>query len=1255
MSIGRGYDNLGHTGKMGRYNLSPSRVARYYFHECDRFLRYSATPKAHKAEEGVPPYELDHSLLTKAILDSGYDWEGEVLATHLVDSAVIGAAPVENPRAAKTSCIHSVAETIEALRTAVPGQYIYQPTLIATASFYARYGLDRNLVEFGECRPDLLMITAGEDGANEVTVLDLKATDESKLSHKIQSTLYTLILEHVLADHGIAGLTTTRRGGVWLYRQDFPEMFDLSGVRPPLETFLTQQLQPILRAPASEAFWHLYFRCEWCDFYHHCRLGAEVTNDVSLVPHLSTFAKRYLAKAADVHTVDEFGAFLKRDDAPEIMQNSASLRGKTRRLGLSVDAITTGHEHQTGAASVAMPTFEDVRIILTLQSEPLSGSIYGYAINRFGGSSKQENEPRVFAGWNETVCRVAPSEHDEDKTALRRGLVGDLMAMLAPVHNFNAQHSSDEEWKLRKSVQVYVFDSYERELLVEALLLATQDVDRTVAEDAMSLFFHFQHPDLAAAEDHPANEVFFPLVVLTSVIRGVFALPIKVSYRFADVVAALAPSTYASNYTHKNYFDFELSNRLKSDAIFYVWFQQRDDLIPNIERHLKSRIWATGAVISGIRERLKSTGALFAYPPKFELPPGAGFVHPMMSRLAFVSRYEYVLGYLAQRGRRTAPEPERLATADSLKLTFSAGDRYRMDASQTEVEVEAGTFNNWILTHDNGPGRKARLTFDDARYRARMYAPPKKPLALAAVTHAPHQGVIRLKLTKPKEGFTPPKEGDVLILEERSTDHTTDKLIAELAAIDRQQDPWFEALVSDPVGTRRRITGQSEVIATAKEIAAGTGLTPSQLQAFESMVDHDLQLIWGPPGTGKTHFLAVAILCLAEAHRRHRLPLRVLLTGFTNAAIDNALRKLIDRSKSARIYHGHLPIGKLVMGESPVAPAVRPKEAPGFATDNPICILGSTVWQARKADPEDLLYDVVVIDEGSQLEVAETAIPVRRLRAGGRLVIAGDDKQLPPIVKGNYKVPEGEPLLHRSILEALRERDPEDVTVATLLENFRMCDVLCEYPASSIYPANYAPATEEIAGRRLSFVEDALPDGFLGKVLDPAHPMVMCVMEEASGAAENFKEASLVAEVAVKLRELLPEGSDEQFWAQRLFIVSPHHAQIRAIKRELHRRRKWDAEPFVGTVDKMQGQECDVVLVSYGVSDVEYALMEKEFIYSLNRLNVAITRARMKTVVFLSRSLLEPPLQALDQDDVAAGIAFMQGLAAAGGTLRVWV
>lgn len=171
---------------MARYHLSPSRLARYYFHECDRYLRYTATPKALQAEEGVPAYELDHSLLTKAILDSGYSWEQEALTTIIKDSAILAPLIDGHEPDMVTGRIHTVAQTIDALRHAAPGQFIYQPTLLAADSFYESYGLDRDLVGFGECRPDLLMITAPtdrdghpQDGPLEVRVLDLKATDEA--------------------------------------------------------------------------------------------------------------------------------------------------------------------------------------------------------------------------------------------------------------------------------------------------------------------------------------------------------------------------------------------------------------------------------------------------------------------------------------------------------------------------------------------------------------------------------------------------------------------------------------------------------------------------------------------------------------------------------------------------------------------------------------------------------------------------------------------------------------------------------------------------------------------------------------------------------------------------------------------------------------------------------------------------------------------------------------------------------------------
>jgi hypothetical protein len=82
----------------------------------------------------------------------------------------------------------------------------------------------------------------------------------------------------------------------------------------------------------------------------------------------------------------------------------------------------------------------------------------------------------------------------------------------------------------------------------------------------------------------------------------------------------------------------------------------------------------------------------------------------------------------------------------------------------------------------------------------------------------------------------------------------------------------------------------------------------------------------------------------------------------------------------------------------------------------------------------------------------------------------------------------------------------------------------------------------------------------------------------------------------------------------------------------------------VDTVDKMQGQESSAVVVSYGVSDPEFALQEAEFIYGLNRLNVAVTRAKTKCVVCLPRPLLEAAPAVLDNAAAADGLAFMRAL-----------
>lgn len=1223
-----------------KFTVSPSRIARYYFHECDRYLRYTSTPSERRAEEGVPARESRRSPIAEAILDGGFRWEERILDQFLAGKVIVGDAG--EPDAPVHETRHDAAGTIAALLGASDGQAVYQGTLRAPASFYAEYRLDPGFVTVVDCYPDLLWVAdPGGGAAPEVRVIDAKATDTARLAHRIQVGLYALILDHVLAGAGHAGyFSPTRQGGVWLYGQAEPEWFDLARIIPPLETFLRHDLMRVLSGPADEAFWHLSHRCEWCDWYPSCRVEADATQNVSLVPALSSFAKRHLAETAPpVTTLTDLAGLLDRPDAADQLAGCASLEGRERSLRLQVDALVSDAEQSTGAASVAMPKGEHVMVIMTLQDEPLTGSLYGYSIRRGKGAE-------LFGDGFAEVARVAPDGDEATITGLRRNLVRDLMAVLGPVDEWNRTH---DEWKEQKTAQVFVFDSYERDLLVESLLAAVLDPD--VAEEALALLFWFQRPELVDADDHPAGEVFFPVVIVSQVVRALVALPVTVTYRLADVCAALAPSEHAADYRPSDLFAFHLSNRMKSDAIYSVWEEDKAERIEWIENELSRRTWAVNSVITGLRERLEGSGALFAWPPKFLLPPGLNLRHPVLSRLAFVARYEAVLGYLETRTRRGAPAEERFARGHSVRLVCEGDGRFRLDGDPDGIDLERDDFPNWILTLDTEGGRRARLSFDDFVYRNKMHPPGHLDLALATVTDV-GAGTVDMTL-KGGEHFSPPERGDVCILEERFTDWLSDYLVGELKALDRQDDPWFVGLVTDPAGHRRDLT-IGAAGRTAAALADEAGMTPSQREAFAGVLGHDVQLVWGPPGTGKTHFLAVSILCMVEAARRAGRPLRILLTAFTNAAIDNLLAKVTEL-QAARGLGAGVPVRKVGrMGAASPVPVLVPQEAAAFARREEVVVFGATVWQARKVDPAVLAYDVIVIDEGSQLKVGETAVAARRLRNGGRLVVAGDHKQLPPVIRGDYPHPNGEPALSGSILDCLVHADRDGVMLASLKENFRMCDVLCAYPASGTYPAEYRPFDAEVAGRRLTLSPapaggsasgNTGTDELIDAVLDPAYPLVVCIVEDVKATAHNPVEAALVARVVDALRDRMPVADDDEFHDEAVFVVSPHHAQIRAVRRSLRKLRGWDRLPQVDTVDKTQGQERDAVVISYGVSDVEYALSEREFIYSLNRLNVAVTRARAKSIVFLSRRLLEPPIQALDHDDVADGVAFMQGLA----------
>jgi DNA replication ATP-dependent helicase/nuclease Dna2 len=1231
--------------------VSPSRIARFYFHECERYLRYSSTPRADRAAEGIPPTPYDTSPVTHAILDGGYAWEEQVLATHLSGRAII--APEGEAGQPLRDRVLTADQSRALLSALEPGKFVYQATLITPLRFYECYGIDPAVVSLTECRPDLIECYEDEGRDLRLRVVDVKASPGVKLSHRIQATMYTLILDHALREWGVDDRTVSAEGGVWLANSDDYTTFDVRSMRPPLEAFLRDELQILMAAPADQARWHLYFRCEWCEYFEHCRGQMHATDDVSRTPYLTIHGKRYLGELdPPVRTVIDFAALLQDPARVPLLEDAASLRGRAERLREQTSALQGGEIRTYGGSSLAMPVAEHVRVVLTLQTEPVSGQIYAYGIYAQGLND-------VLGVRTKTLVGLAEDGAAGTIESLEREFVRELSSLLRPVHDYNQDRA--EDWRAQKTLQVFTFDTYERELLTG--LLVRRILDHEVAEQALELFFYFQQPELVQAEDHPATEVFFPVVVLLGVVRDLLALPLEVSYRFGDVVKLLPSATRPFEYRENDFFTFQLSNQMRSDAIFGVWYRGRSEWLDRIRTQLRIRVWAANSIVNGLRDFLRDHGSgLFAWPPKFQLPSGLGLRHPLLSRLSFIARFESVTQYLTIREARMAPLAERLRDGTCLSVTYWGGNRFELDRIHQDLDIEATGFYNWILTENSDAGTRACLSYNDYANRARVWVPRNSPLALAAIAHVetsveqPNQAV-HLDLSR-SAAMNAPAAGRLYLLDQRYGDFNLDRVLAELGELDAEARPAFVELLEDPRGYRRALQVPPEVAAAALNLAEHVGMTESQLAAFDGILRNNLQLAWGPPGTGKTHFLGLAVLCLAEAHRRVGQSFRVLVTAFTHAAIDNCLRKLAQLDRSMSIVEGALAIGKLggtTLPEMESVEDVTPASGWAWTDGRAQCVLGGTVWGIRKAGVPPGAADLVVIDEASQVKVPESSIAIRRARRDRRLLLAGDHRQLPPVVQAAFPDPEeGEAILHRSVFEALQQRDTEHEFTATLLENFRMNHTLCRYPAEQIYLPDYDSANEDIGARLIRLSGRPNDDQLVEQILDPAYPLVVGVLSGVRAAAENRLEAELVAQTAAALRGRLvgatgrryPESAegDRAFWRHGLFIVSPHRAQIHAIQRALKARRAWLSVPFVDTVDKMQGQECDSVMVSYGVSDVEYAMTEQEFIYGLNRLNVSITRARAKTIVFLPRPLIEPPIAAYEDDRIAEGVAFMQGL-----------
>ncbi len=242
------------------------------------------------------------------------------------------------------------------------------------------------------------------------------------------------------------------------------------------------------------------------------------------------------------------------------------------------------------------------------------------------------------------------------------------------------------------------------------------------------------------------------------------------------------------------------------------------------------------------------------------------------------------------------------------------------------------------------------------------------------------------------------------------------------------------------------------------------------------------------------------------------------------------------------------------------------------------------------------------------------------LAEGGRVIVAGDDRQLPPVTPTTAATTASGHALGGSLYAFLKSAGTSEFP---LNETYRLNGPLAAPVGELFYDGNYHSVVPQ---RRLSLREgwQLELEPWQRQVLDPENPVCVLLYDGPASGTDN----PLEREVLKRLVELLaprirpPKGQIDwdlvDLWNRGLAVITPHRTQNAALRDQLV-TGPFGPNAVVETVERMQGRERDAILAGYVVSDPEFAQLEADFLFSPYRLNVLVSRARGKLVLLISR------------------------------------
>ncbi|WP_151524148.1 TM0106 family RecB-like putative nuclease [Serinicoccus kebangsaanensis] len=362
-------------------------------------------------------------------------------------------------------------------------------------------------------------------------------------------------------------------------------------------------------------------------------------------------------------------------------------------------------------------------------------------------------------------------------------------------------------------------------------------------------------------------------------------------------------------------------------------------------------------------------------------------------------------------------------------------------------------------------------------------------------------------------------------------------------------------------------------------------------------LDRSALAIQGPPGTGKTYTGSRVIRRLVEEHGW-----RVGVVAQSHAVVEHMLASIVgaglDPRRVGKSFNETVDPAWTDVKNSVAARAAYLEEHRGTG-----CVLGGTAWTFSHADliePGGL--DLLVIDEAGQFALAPT---IAVGAAAQRLLLLGDPQQLPQVSQGTHAEPVDE-----SALGWLMDGEPTlDRSRGYFLgRSYRM------------HPAVTAPVSELAYAGQLGSAAAASARSLEG--VEPGLEVVR--LEHHGNRTESPEEAEeVVRQVRAHLGTIWTDPGDPStprpLRASDVLVVAPYNAQVALIRGHLDEAGLTGVR--VGTVDKFQGQEAPVAILSMTASSAADVPRGMSFLLSRNRLNVAISRAQWRAVLIRSEAL----------------------------------